>query len=266
MKIKMELINVTDPRDTKPTKENYKEQIEELKTVIKKVKEATKKDVGNLNERIKGLEKNKIWQALTNEENTIIVDKIDLSAARDEKAAYLIGEHARTALKKLADTHYSTDSDKKTDGMTLKDLRENEYLKIKSLINGAHIQPLAREVKAHKPRDGDVAGPLDGILTCSLSLVLRSRTEKELMRTFAKKAGFTVKDQTPKLLIQQKKDVDLYFRTMPDSKEWWIKVDVIKGRETDTPRFRVGRKGNGTKWKNKWFIDIKDPSIWGRTS
>ena len=24
------------------------------------------------------------------------------------------------------------------------------------------------------------------------------------------------------------------------------------------------RKGNGTKWENKWFIDIKDPSIWGR--
>ena len=29
-------------------KENYKDQIEELKTVIKKGKEATKKDVGNL--------------------------------------------------------------------------------------------------------------------------------------------------------------------------------------------------------------------------
>ena len=33
------------------------------------MKEATKKDVGNLNERTKGLEKNKFWQALTNEEN-----------------------------------------------------------------------------------------------------------------------------------------------------------------------------------------------------
>ena len=109
-----------------------------------------------------------------------------------------------------------------------------------------------------------MSGPLDGTLTCSLSLVLRSRTEKELMRTFAKKAGFSVKDQTPKLLIQQKKDVDLYFRTMPDSEEWWVKVDIIKGRETDAPRFRVGRKGNGGKWENKWFIDIKDPSIWGR--
>ena len=73
-----------------------------------------------------------------------------------------------------------------------------------------------------------------------------------------------MKDQTPKLLIQQKKDVDLYFRVMPDSKEWWVKVDIIKGRETDAPRFRVGRKGKEGKWENKWFIDIKDPSIWGR--
>ena len=141
---------------------------------------------------------------------------IDLSAAKYEKAAYLIGEHARAALHNLADTNYNTDSMKKTDGMTLKELSENEYLKLKSLINGAHIQPLAREVKAHKPRVGDEAGPLDGILTCSLSLVLRSKTEKELMRKFAKKAG-SVKDKTPKLLIQQKKDVNLYFCEMPDS-------------------------------------------------
>ena len=42
-----------------------------------------------------------------------IVEKIDLSAAKDEEAAYLIGEHARTALKKLADTNYSTESEKK---------------------------------------------------------------------------------------------------------------------------------------------------------
>ena len=56
----MELINVADPKDTKTTKKNYKEQIEEIKTVIKKVKDASKKDVGNLNERTKGLEKNKI--------------------------------------------------------------------------------------------------------------------------------------------------------------------------------------------------------------
>ena len=81
----MELINVADPTEIKPTKENYKEQIEELKTVIKNIKEATKNDVGNLNERTKGLEKNQLWQALTKEENTLIVDKIDLGAAKDEK-------------------------------------------------------------------------------------------------------------------------------------------------------------------------------------
>ena len=32
----MELINVTDPTETKPTKENYKEQIEELKLLSRK--------------------------------------------------------------------------------------------------------------------------------------------------------------------------------------------------------------------------------------
>ena len=65
------MINVADPTDTKTTKENYKEQIEEIKTVIKKVKDASKKDVGNLNERTKGLEKNMIWQTPTNEENKL---------------------------------------------------------------------------------------------------------------------------------------------------------------------------------------------------
>ena len=184
------------------------------------------------------------------------MDKIDLSAAKDEKAAYLIGEHARTALNTLADTSYNTDSTRKSEGMTLKELSENEYMKIKSMIDGAHIQPLAREVKVHKPRAGDVGGPHDGILTCSLSLVLRSKTEKELMRKFAKKADFSVKDQTPKLLISQKKDVDSYFRDMPDSDKWWVKVDILKGRETDAPRFRVGRKGDGKKWDNKWYQDL----------
>ena len=61
---------------------------------------------------------------------------------------------------------------------------------------------------------------MDGVLTCSLSLILRSRTEKEIMRTFAKNTGFSVKDQVPKILIQKKKDVDRYFRTMSDIKEW----------------------------------------------
>ena len=92
----MELINVSDPTEAKPTQENYQDQIEELKNVIKNMKEAAKNDVSNLNERTKGLKKNKIWQALTNEENTLIVDKIILNAAKDEKTACLIGEHART--------------------------------------------------------------------------------------------------------------------------------------------------------------------------
>ena len=75
-----------------------------------------------------------------------------------------------------------------------------------------------------------------------------------------------VKDQVPKVFIQQKKDVDLFFRSMSDFKEWWIKVDMVKGRETDVPRFRVGRKKMGGRWENSWHIDIRDPSIWGRIS
>ena len=82
--------------------------MEELKTVIKNVKDASIRDLGNINDRTKGLEKNKIWQALTNEENTIIVDKLDLSASREDKAAYLIGEHARDALKKMAGAKTTT--------------------------------------------------------------------------------------------------------------------------------------------------------------
>ena len=263
---KMELMNVEDPTDTTTTDENLKEQIEALKTVIRNMKEATKNDLENLNERTKNLEKNKLWQALTNEENTLIVDKIDLGAAKDEKVSYLIGEIARTALNKLADTSYDTDSSKKIESLTLKEVSENEYLKIKRMIDGADITPLAREVKVHKPRTGEVAEAEQGILTCSLSLILKSKTEKELMRNFAKKAAFSVKDQTPKLLIAQKKDVDQYFRDLPDTDNWWIKVDIIKGRETDAPRFRVGRKGDGRKWENKWFLDITEPCIWGRLS
>ena len=75
-----------------------------MKSVIKSVKDTSIRDLENINDRTKGLEKNKIWQALTNEENTIIVHRLDLSAARDDKAAYLIGEHARVALTKVADT------------------------------------------------------------------------------------------------------------------------------------------------------------------
>ena len=78
LETKMELINVADPTATKATKDNYEDQIEQIKTVIKNVKVASKRDLGNINERTKGLEKNKIWQALTNEENTIIVDKLEI--------------------------------------------------------------------------------------------------------------------------------------------------------------------------------------------
>ena len=98
--------------------------------------------------------------------------------------------------------------------MINKELSKNVYLKVKGIIEGAYITPLAREVKVHKRREGEVAGPLEGRLTCSLSIQLRGKAEKELMRTFAKKAGFTVKDNIPKLLIPQKKDVGKYFREM----------------------------------------------------
>ena len=84
------------------------------------------------------------------------------------------------------------------------------------------------------------------------------------MRTFAKKAGSTVKDQIPKIFIQQKKDVAQFFRNMEEIKEWWIKVDVVEGRETDVPKFRVGRKKKEGRWKNGWHIEIRDPCIWGR--
>ena len=66
----------------------------------------------------------------------------------------------------LADANYNNGGGKKVRGMTLKELSENQYLKVKSLINGAHIQPLAKEVRANKARDGDVPGPMDGVLTC----------------------------------------------------------------------------------------------------
>ena len=52
----------------------------------------------------------------------MIVDKLDLSAERDDKAAYMIAEHARDALKKLAYANYNNDGDKKIDGMTRKEL------------------------------------------------------------------------------------------------------------------------------------------------
>ena len=102
---------------------------------------------------------------------------------------------------------------------------------------------------------------MEGKLTCSLSIQLTGKAENELMRTFAKKAGFTVKDNIPKLLIPQKKHVDKYFCEMEDIGLYWIKVDIVKKRETDVPKFRVGRKKKETRWQNRWHIEIGDPSI-----
>ena len=95
--------------------------------------------------------------------------------------------------------------------MTLKKLSDNEYSKVNGIMDGAYITPLASEVKPHKSREGEVPGPLEGKPTCSLSFQQRTKAERELMRNFEKKAGFTVKD------------VDQFFRSMKD-----IKVD--KGR------------------------------------
>ena len=52
--------------------------------------------------------------------------------------------------------------------------------------------------------------------------------------------------------MQQKKDVDKFSRNMAEIGEWWIKVDVVKGRETDIPKFRVGRK----KMEGRWEVGI----------
>ena len=45
------------------------------------------RDLAIVNERTTELEKNKIWESITVEDNTIIVDRL----ARDDKAGYLIG-------------------------------------------------------------------------------------------------------------------------------------------------------------------------------
>ena len=50
---KNELVNVADPTATKETAENYNYQIGELKTVIKGVKDASIRDLGNGYDRTK---------------------------------------------------------------------------------------------------------------------------------------------------------------------------------------------------------------------
>ena len=62
--------------------------------------------------------------------------------------------------------------------MTIKELSDNVYLKVKGIIEGAYITPLAREVTPHKSREGEAPGPLEGKLMCSMSLQLRGRAER----------------------------------------------------------------------------------------
>ena len=63
-----------------------------------------------------------------------------------------------------------------------------------------------------------------------------------------------MKDTVSKLFIPQKKDVDKYFRDMKEINLYWIKVDIVKGRETDVPKFRVVRKKGDGKLEKKWHF------------
>ena len=79
----------------------------------------------------------------------------EMNATKLEENAYEVF-HARHALKRLADTNNSkTDCDMQLKDMTLKELSYNKYLKVKGIIDGVYITPLAREVKPHKSRDGE---------------------------------------------------------------------------------------------------------------
>ena len=50
----------------------------------------------------------------------------------------------------MADTNYNTDCDEMTlKEMMLKGLSNNEYLKVKGIIDGAYITPLAKEKSDH---------------------------------------------------------------------------------------------------------------------
>ena len=55
-----------------------------------------------------------------------------------------------------------------------------------------------------------------------------------------------------------------------DIKEWWINVYIVKGRETEIPKFRIVRKkqhenSDGvSKWESKWHVAIRDPTVLGR--
>ena len=132
----------------------------------------------------------------------------------------------------------------KVSDMTVKELNANKYLKVMGIIEGAFITPLAREVKVRKRREGDAEGPLNGKLTCPISLKLRGKFEKGTMKELAKRAGFSVKDTVLRLFINQNNDVDTYFRQMSDIKEYRIKVDIVKRWVSEVAKFRVGRDKN----------------------
>ena len=102
---------MADPSETEVTHKNMLEQLEELKAVTKGIDDATIRDLVNVNDRTNALDTNKIWVSITGEENTIIVDKLDLSAAKDGKVGYIIGEHAREELIRLAEVNYKAECD-----------------------------------------------------------------------------------------------------------------------------------------------------------
>ena len=88
----------------------------------------------------------------------------------------IIGEHARDELIRLAGVNYKAECDMQVKDMRVKELSDNVYLKVKGIIEGAYIIPLAREVKVNRSREGEAAGPLDVKLTnAHLSLQLRGR-------------------------------------------------------------------------------------------
>ena len=65
VEIKSELVNVADLMETEVTNLNIVEQLQELKAVTKGIKDATIRDLVNVNDRTKALETNKIWASIT---------------------------------------------------------------------------------------------------------------------------------------------------------------------------------------------------------
>ena len=71
--------------------------------------------------------------------------------------------------------------------MKVKDLIAKKYLKVVGITEGGFINPLAREVRQERKRDGENVEQPDGKLTCPISMQLRGKAEKETMRDLAKK-------------------------------------------------------------------------------